>query len=163
MNPTLLAILISLAVGALGTGGAAWKLHDMRVEQLEGQWETAKTTAVAAAKQGVQDICDANNKVTKEGARALQTKYNTVARNYDRLLHTAKIGNSKPATSSSTAGRDGSTGTDLPPVCIPRGAAADAGRAADNQAAALITLQDIVSSIYKANGQEDLLPDEYRR
>jgi len=156
-------ILIALALSALLTSGAGLYLHNMRVDQLRLDWEAEKATAVAAVKAEVQGICDANNKLTKDKAHDLQNRYDTVARNYDRLRRNVPSGNNQPAAASITGGSDGATYPPMQPLCFRSEDIADVGRQCDNQTAALIILQDLTAAIYKANGQSSLLPEEYNR
>lgn len=156
------ALLIAFLAGIVLAGLAAFKIHGWRVDSLRVEWENEKSLAIGAVRDEMKHVCDANNKITKENAHALQAKYDAINRNYDRLLRATaprRAGENRPAGAT---GRDnGAPAANVPTVCIPVVDAAAAGRANDKQAAALITLQNVVAEIYKANDRADLLPAEY--
>lgn len=163
---TLKAKLIGAAVvfllGVTITGIAGYKIHTWRVAALKAEWAKEEAAAVETAKAEVKKVCDENNKTTKETARALHSRLDIVNRNYDSLLKYAAGGARPSAAAGDTRGADGATGADLPVVCLPRPDGFTAGRLNDVQAATLIGIQDFLASIYRTNGQEELLPEEYR-
>lgn len=156
------ALLIAFAAGLLLMGVVAFKVHGWRVDSLRVEWESEKALAVGAVRDDMKNICDKNNRITKENAHALQAKYDTVNRNYDRLLRATAPRRTGENGLASLTGRDnGAPAANVPALCIPVLDLAAAGRANDKQAAALMTLQDVVAEIYIANGRSDLLPAEY--
>jgi len=165
MLATLQAKLIAFGgaclLGVLLTSGAAYKIHAWRVASLRAEWADEKEKALTDAKEAVQKVCDDNNRITKESARALQTKLDSTAGRYYRLLQHNASGARAAAPPGAAGGGDGAPGAAVPVVQVPIVDGLAAGRASDEQAARLITLQDIVAEIYKANGQADLLPVEY--
>lgn len=155
-------LIIAFVVGLLVASGAAYKIHTWRVASLRTEWATEKDKAVTDAKAAVQAVCDENNKSTMEQAHALRTKYDIINRNYDSLLRHSLSGTSSTTPPGAAGGGNGTPGANVPTVLVPAMDGLTAGRLNDKQAADLITLQDIVAGIYKANGQADLLPVEYR-
>lgn len=156
-------LAIATLASSLITGAAALKLHNMRVDSLKVGWAAQEKEDIAAAEAGVQKICDDNNLVTKENAHALQSKLDATLNRYYGLL---KYGSDRTCTAtlaSAAGGGNGPAGATVPVVQVPLVDGLTAGRLNDDQAARLITLQDIVAAIYKANRQEVLLPDEYRK
>lgn len=153
---------VKLAIGvavALASVGGAIQLHNMRVDQLKASWEVTKSEAVEVVKTQQEAICGANNKLTKDKAHDLQNRYDIIARNYDGLLRvTPDSRNGQPTTSGAAGGGYEASPADLQPMCFTRQFIAMLGRQCDEQTAALITLQDVVGSIYRANGQSELLP-----
>lgn len=156
-------LVIAVAViSALVTGVSAYKIHGWRVDSLKSTWEEQKKLDLAAAKEAVQKICDENNQLTKESAHALKLKLDATTARYYSLLKYNPAREGVTAPSGAAGGNDGASQASMPSLCLPVATAANLGKLSDDQAAALITLQDVVAGIYKANGQADLLPKEYQ-
>lgn len=152
----------AFVAGVLLTSVAGWQIHDWRVDSLKAAWATERDAAVATAKAETQEVCDKNNQITKETAHELQGKLDATAARYYKLLRHNPARAGEPAAAGAARRGDEAAGAAVPVVQVPVVDGLDAGRLNDEQAAALTTLQDVVAEIYKANGQAELLPAEYR-
>lgn len=156
-KPQLIAI--GAVIGAAGVGVAAYNLHDWRVDSLRTAWEEEAKELAAAAVAASQKDCDENNQITKEQSHALQSRYDAInARYLSVLKHATTGGNCAVTIADAASGDDAAAYGAMPAMLLP----IDKVRAADKQAADLITAQDTIAAIYRKNGQADLLPDEYR-
>lgn len=156
--------ILAFLIGVAMTAGGALKLHNMDIAAREAEFKQQKALAVGAARTEENAKCDAAAKITQENSHALKAKYDlTLARYYSLLTWGRNPGSAPEASPAGAAGGNhGAAGAAMPALCLSIPDAARYGKLADDQASALITLQDVVAGIYKDAGRADLLPPEYR-
>lgn len=162
LKAKLIVLGVVAAIASAGTGYAALKIHNWRVDNLEAAWQKKREQAVEDAKAAVQKVCDDNNAITKGTTDALNSRLNDSTSRYVKLLRTIEACDHKPFPAGTGQPSDGKTTGTVPFVQVPTLDGLAAGFNVDNQAVQLIGLQDTVAAIYKAFGQADKLPPEYR-
>jgi len=162
LKAKLVALGISLAVGIVATSVAAIYIHNWRVDSLQVKWQKETDKQIEATKIAAQKICDENNAITKGTTDALNTRLADSTASYVKLLATTKACGYKPFPSRTGQPPNGTPEGTVPFVQVPTLDGLATGYAVDNQTVQLIGLQDTVAAIYKAFGQADKLPPEYR-
>lgn len=146
--------LIKYGAPALALIGLLLAIDDNGYARGRNAANTACVETVKAAKKEVQDKCDATAKQSKELSHALQSNLNTINARYYSLLKAKPARVQPSATAGAASGDDGTPGADQSSWFL----TLDQRYLNDKQAAQLVSCQATITTIYKTNGREDLLP-----